>query len=236
MSETRSPPAIESFPDPGALAQAAADIIAEVLDRRLDEGAEHVSFVATGGATPIPAYQVLKDWPIDWSRVEITLSDERWVDPASPDSNEGMLRRQLLTGGAAKARFTPLWSAESSPEAAARRAEPAIRRLLPFDIVLLGLGEDGHIASLFPGSPVLAEGLDPDSGRLCIGAPQATLPPKVERISLTLRALLDARLVVILASGEVKKGILSAALHGAELPVRAVLAQDWIPVRILWAP
>jgi 6-phosphogluconolactonase len=236
MSEARPRPAIETFADAAALAQATADIIAETLDRRLEDGAETVRFVATGGSTPIAAYETLRDWPLDWSRVEITLSDERWVDPAAPESNEGMLRRCLLTGGAAAARFTPLWSAEASPEAAALRAEPAIRRLLPFDVVLLGVGDDGHIASLFPGSPALAEGLDPAGKRLCIGTPKATLQPMVRRISLTLRALLDAQIIIVLTSGGAKKGLLEAAMQGAMLPVRAVLAQDRTPVRVLWAP
>ena len=237
MSDARTPSsAIETFADSEALAQGAADIIAEVLQRRLEDGAESVRFVATGGSTPIAAYEVLRDWPLDWGRVEITLSDERWAPPSSPDSNEGMLRRQLLTGGAAAARFTPLWSDEASPEAAARRAEPLIRRLLPFDVVLLGVGDDGHVASLFPGSPALAEGLAPDGERLCIGAPQATLAPMVPRISLTLRALLDARMIIVLTSGGAKKGLLEAAMQGAMLPVRAVLAQDRAPVRVLWAP
>ena len=131
--------------------------------------------------------------------------------------------------------FTPLWSDAGSPEEAAARAEPSIRALGRFDAVLLGVGDDGHFASLFPGSPELAEGLDPHAQRLVIGVPKAGLAPYVPRISLTLPAILNASLVVILIAGEAKKRPVEAALGGADLPVRSVLAQDRTPVRILWA-
>jgi 6-phosphogluconolactonase len=236
MNEAAGAAHIEAFANREVLAEAAASAIAEQLDLRLCEGAARARFAATGGSTPRAAYERLRNWPIDWSRVDITLGDERWAPPASPDSNQGMLEAELLKGGAAAARFVPLWSDEASPEQAAAEAETGIASLLPFDLVLLGMGEDGHFASLFPGSPALAEGLDPAAPRLCIAVPAGDPAPALPRISLTLRALLDARLIVLLITGEAKRRTLEAALAGADLPARALLLQDRAPVRILWAP
>jgi len=235
MSETRAAPKIESFPDLGVLAQAAAGVLGEALNRRLCDGAERAHLMVTGGSTPVACYQHLRDWPLDWSRVEVALTDDRFVPPDAPESNEGLVRKHLLQGAAAAASLTPLWSDAPTPDAAAARAEPAIRALGRFDAVLLGVGGDGHICSLFPGSPELAEGLDPDADRLVMGVAKAGQPPYVSRITLTLRAILNASLVVILVSGTDKKQVIEAAMAGADLPVRAVLAQDRTPVRILWA-
>ncbi len=235
MSETHAP-RIESFPDAKVLTAACAEILAEALNGRLCEGAERAKLMVTGGSTPVAAYETLKDWPLDWSRVDVTLTDDRFVPPTDEKSNEKLVRDHLLQGAAAVAGFTPLWSAAGSPNEAASAAEPAIRALGRFDAVLLGVGPDGHICSLFPGKPELAEALDPNAQRLVIGVPEAGQPPFVPRISLTLPALLNANLVVILVSGADKKQPVEAALGGADLPVRAVLKQDRTPVRILWAP
>lgn len=233
MSEPRQRPRIETFPDTGTLARAAAEILGAALERGLGEG--RARLMVTGGSSPVACYDELRNWPIDWSCVDVTLTDDRFVPPSSEDSNEGLVRLHLLKGAAAKARFTPLWSDAASPEEAAARAEPAIRALGQFDAVLLGVGPDGHICSLFPNSPELAEGLDPNARHWVIGVPKAGQPPYVPRISLTLPAILNAKLVVILVSGATKKQPIEAALGGADLPVRAVLDQDSTPVRILWA-
>jgi len=234
MSEAS--PRIETFPDARVLAEACAGILGEALNGRLCEGAGRARLMVTGGSTPVACYEALKDWPLDWSRIDVALTDDRFVPPDSKDSNEGLVREHLLQGAAAAAGFIPLWSAAATPDEAAARAEPEIRALGTFDAVLLGVGLDGHIASLFPGSPELAEGLDPNARRLVIGVQEAGQPPFVPRISLTLPALLDSKLVVILISGAAKKQPVEAALGGADLPVRAVLLQNRTPVRILWAP
>jgi 6-phosphogluconolactonase len=225
---------LQAFADREALAEAASGLIAKALGRALKaRGA--AALVATGGSTPAPAYRRLSQATLDWGKVAITLSDERWVPPTFKDSNERMLRESLLQGPAAAAHFVPLWSPAQDPEAAAQAADPDIRRLLPFDLVLLGMGEDGHTASLFPGNPALDVGLDPGAHRLCIGAPRSEPAPAQARISLTLPALLSGP-VVILISGEAKRRTIEAALAGADLPVRRVLKQSRVPVRILWSP
>jgi 6-phosphogluconolactonase len=233
MSETPLAPKIETFPDAGALAKAAAAVLGEALSAGLGRG--RAKLMVTGGSTPVACYEELRNWPIDWSSVDVALTDDRFVEPQSKDSNERLVRRHLLQGAAAAASFTPLWSDLETPEDAAARAEPTIRALGRFDAVLLGVGPDGHICSLFPGRPELAEGLDPNARRWVIGVPEAGLPPYVPRISLTLPAILNTKLLVILVSGATKKQAIEAALGGADLPVRAVLEQDTTPVRILWA-
>jgi 6-phosphogluconolactonase len=107
---------------------------------------------------------------------------------------------------------------------------------MPFDAVMLGMGEDGHIASLIPGSPALREGMDPDSGRLTVFVPEGAGNPPVARISLTLPTLLQTGAIFLLIAGEAKREVVERALAGADLPVRALLTQDRVPVRVLWSP
>jgi 6-phosphogluconolactonase len=235
MSNARANPTIETFADAQALAEASAAVLADALSRRLDEGPGNARLMLTGGSTPVACYEVLKDRPLDWGRVELALTDDRFVPPNDPNSNEKLVRDHLLKGPAAAAHLTPLWSDAGSPQDAAAKAEPGIRALGRMDAVLLGVGPDGHICSLFPGSPERAEGMDPDAGRLVIGVPKAEQPPYVPRITLTWPAFMNTDLVVILISGTDKKQVIEAALAGADMPVRAVLTQTQVPVRILWA-
>ncbi len=226
---------LETFPDTDTQAQAAADAIAAALRSGLNaRGA--AAFAACGGSTPIAAYRRLSAADLRWEAVTVVPTDERWVDPRSPESNEGLLRRDLLTGRASVARLVSLWTAEVPLPVAAERVGLEVAAVLPFDLVLLGMGEDGHFASLFPGSPALADGLDTVGGRTCVAVPSGRPAPVQARISLTLRALLQARRIILLISGEAKRRTLDAALAGADLPVRAILAQQATPVRVLWAP
>ena len=148
-----------------------ASILAVEVVGRLKQGVERrgtAGLMVTGGGTPAPAYQAMAKLDAPWSKVEITLSDERWVDVDDPASNESMVRKSLLNGRAAAARLIGLKTADSTPAA----AEPALNRAIeamprPFEAVLLGMGDDGHVASLFPHAPELAQarGLSPRDGR-----------------------------------------------------------------------
>jgi 6-phosphogluconolactonase len=217
---------IEIFSDRGALAQAAADAIADALSRP-----GPVSFVAAGGSTPAPTYDRLARMDLGWSRVTVTLGDDRWVDPASPDSNEPLIRKHLLTGRAAAARFLPLKGDGDSPEADAVAIEPTIAALAPFDVVMLGMGEDGHTASLFPRNP------PPPPERLCVGVPKAGLAPFVPRLTMTPTALTRTRALIVLITGEAKRAIVERVRAQSDFspPVAAILRQDRRPARILWA-
>jgi 6-phosphogluconolactonase len=224
---------IEAFPSADAAGAAVADAFVAQLT---PPGPKRI--VVTGGRTPGPAYDRMAETDLDWARVTVTLSDERFVDPASPDSNERLVRQRLLQGHAAKARFVPLKGAGSDPAADAAAAEPAIRALLPFDAVLLGMGDDGHIASLFPDAPGLAAALDPAGRTLVIGVANANLEPHVPRISLTAAALFDTKVALILISGPAKRAVIErvAADSAYNPPVAALLRQTQAPVRVIWSP
>lgn len=228
-------PEIRGFADADALATALAASVAGTLDGALRRTGR-AGLVVSGGRTPEPLFARLGMRRLDWSGVWVTLADERWVPADDPASNEALVRTAFLTGPAADARFVPLHTGDAAPEA----GEAACARRLaampqPFDLVLLGMGEDGHTASLFPGSPDLRRALDDPGPCVAVRAPG----PGPARMTLTLQTLLDTRRVAILATGEAKRAVLDAALGPGpveEMPIRAVLRQDRVPVEIFWAP
>jgi 6-phosphogluconolactonase len=226
---------LETFTSSADLAEAAADAVAARLNQGQDERGR-ATLVATGGRSPGEVYDRLTMADLPWTRVVVTLSDERCVAPDAPASNARLLHERLLRGRAKGAAFVPLWRGAGTPEEAALDLEPQLRAMAPFDAVLLGMGEDGHVASLIPGNPIQAAAMDPAGERLAMGFPAGWGAPPLARITLTLSALLRAREILILIAGEAKRQVLDAALGGADLPIRAVLAQGRTPVRVLWAP
>ena len=216
-----------AFSDGDDLARACAAQMADLLDRAIRQRGV-ATLVLAGGSTPAPMFRELAKADLDWSRVIILQVDERFVPPDSPRSNARLIRETLLTGPAAAARFVPLWHPAADLAAAAEAAEAVLATLpRPWDVVFLGMGEDGHFASLFPGSPQLAEGLSPDTD------PAPTEP----RLSLTLNALLDTRHSLLMIRGQKKRTVLDAALAGnADLPIHALLSHTRVPLSILWAP
>ena len=217
---------IETYANPRALAEAAAHGLARALTEGL-RMRSRAALVATGGRSPGPVYDLLKDAPLDWTRVVVTLSDERCVASTEAESNARLVRVRLLAGAAARAHLIPLWP----------KPDPAtFRALMPFDAVMLGMGEDGHIASLLPGDPALARHLDPAGEDLVVDVPAGLGSPPLPRVSLTFKALTAARAIFLLVSGRAKREVIERALAGADLPVRPLLAQKDAPLRILWTP
>jgi 6-phosphogluconolactonase len=226
---------IEIFPDSAAQSAAAAAAIEHALTYRLRLKGEG-SIVVTGGRSAGAVYDVLCSAALDWSKVVVTLSDERFVDVESPDSNERLVRERLLQGRAARAQLLGLRGTAATPQAAAAEAAAFLTAMPPFDVVMLGMGEDGHIASLFPGNPALAAGLD-RAAPACIAVPQgADMPPAQPRLSLSLARLVSSRLILLVASGAEKRRVLERALDDSDstpFPVRALLKAA--PTRrILW--
>lgn len=226
-------PKIEAFPSREALYDAAASAIANGLTTAVAAHGK-AGFAATGGTTPAPVYDRLANLTVPWDKVVVTLSDDRFVPPDHAGSNEGLVRRHLLVGDAAKAAFAPLYFEGLDHEASARKAEEGVAQALPFGVVLLGVGADGHFASLFPGNPVLEVGLDPQADRLVVAAPKGEPAPDLPRISLTFQALIQSSLIVLLVTGEAKRALLEGPVDPG-LPIASILKQDRAPVRILWA-
>ena len=197
---------------------------------------ERAVLVVSGGRSPVPFFHALAAQPLAWERLIITLADERWVPPDHPDSNEALVRRHLFSGRVPAARMVPLWMETGSLEVAARILAPVLAALpRPFSQVVLGMGEDGHVASLFPDAPELAEGLRTEAPLLAVHPGAAPHP----RLSLSLSALLQSRDIALLVSGEAKARLLERALGEGpveELPVRAILRQSAVPVSVFWAP
>ena len=216
---------IEVFANGDGLAEAAAAEVAACLREALRTRGR-ASLVGTGGRSPGPVYDRLKEADLDWARINVTLSDERCVAPDHPDSNQRLVGERLLRGPAARAHMIALWP---KPEAA------VIAALSPFDALLLGMGEDGHVASLIPGDPDLAAKLDPAGDALLADTPAGLGSPPVARVTLTLKALAASRAIFLLLSGGAKRLVIDRAIAGDDLPVRALLRPD-IPLRVFWSP
>lgn len=221
-------------------AQQAAHLAAAIATR-LEDGLNRragASLVVSGGTTPYAMYARLAQQPLEWSRVTITLADERWLSVDEADSNERQVRASLLRGPAAAARFVGLKNAARRPADGAGAAWAAVAELpRPFDAVVLGMGEDGHFASLFPHGPELAQGLDPHADPACIAALPASAPHP--RLSLNLAALLDSRHIYVQIIGARKWQVYEQAQAAGppeDMPIRAILRQSGVPVEVYWCP
>ena len=199
----------------------------------------HAVLAVSGGSTPKDFFARLSREKLDWARVQVTLVDERWVADTDERSNARLVKSLLLQHAAGAAQFIPLYTGDATPETGRATANARIDALpLPFDAVVLGMGDDGHTASFFPGGDHLVEALDLDGHArvLPMRAPGAGEP----RITLSLATLLETRALYLLVSGEKKRDLLAdarlglgAALH---YPVRAVLTQQRVPVAVYWCP
>ncbi|MBT9300840.1 MULTISPECIES: 6-phosphogluconolactonase [Pseudomonas] len=218
---------------PVLLAEGLANDVAEQLRAAISARGE-ATLVVSGGRSPVAFFQNLARQGLDWSKVTITLADERWVPVEHADSNAGLLKKYLLQGPAAKARFLSLYSAAANLDAAAEQADRLLAELPAIDVLVLGMGDDGHTASLFPNSPNLADALKPDGTRRC----WPMLAPSVPHQRLTMsRALLaTANYTVLSIAGDSKLNTLSEALASddvAGMPIRAFLQPT---LEIYWCP
>jgi 6-phosphogluconolactonase len=223
------------FVDPAALAEALAAAVAAPL-RAAIAARGAASLAVSGGRTPARFFAALARQPLPWDKVVVTLVDERWVPAGHERSNEALLRQGLLQGPAAAARLVGLVTGAASPEAGLAEVAARVAALpQPLDVVVLGLGSDGHTASFFPQGDRLAEALDPagQAAVLPLRAPGAGEP----RITLTLPLILQAGRVYLHIEGAEKAAVLAAALRdgpAVKMPVRAVLRAR--PVDVFWCP
>lgn len=214
------------------LAAQLAESVAEALRHDLAEQ-ERALLVVSGGSTPVPFFHALSAVELPWARIDVTLADERWVAETASDSNARLVREHLLQGPAAAATFVPLTSEAETPEQGAAEVAGRLRPLTwPASVVILGMGGDGHTASLFPDSQELSLALATAEPVVAVRTPSQPQP----RITLSADRLHQARRHVLHLTGEEKRSVLARALTGddsRELPIRAFLA---CPLAIYWAP
>lgn len=227
-----------SFTDCNAQAVALAERVAEQLRTALNERG-HALIAVSGGSTPKAFFARLSLEKLDWPHVQITLVDERWVPDTDERSNARLVDTTLLKNAAASASFVPLYTDARTPEEGLAATTARITALkLPFDAVVLGMGDDGHTASFFPGGDRLADALDlaGTAPVVPMRAPDAGEP----RITLSLPTLLNTRSLFLLVAGDKKRDVLADARLGLgparDYPVRAVLTQDRVPVAVYWCP
>ncbi len=214
------------------LAQDFHDRLSEIIRKR-----RKASLALAGGTTPGPLYDALSNALLPWEKVSITLTDERWVSPEDPASNEYLIRDLLMKRRAAGATFVPLKTNHAKASGGAGIAEKRITPIMPFDICLIGMGPDGHIASLIPGAEGYAAASDPNTPKKLAGihAPGAAGAP--ERMTLTVPGLLSSRRIVVLFMGQDKLNVYNEAKAGeGSSPLRELLAQKKVPVHAFWAP
>jgi len=236
------PPALFSpVADRGALsvlrrlgsAEAAARALADDVSARLAQAVAdtgRASLIVSGGRSPVAFFNALSNIALAWDRITITLADERWVAPDDEASNERLLRQHLLRGHAASAHFIPLKSAAATPEEALTERGAALAAVLPAaDVLVLGMGDDGHTASLFPDAAGIDAALDPRAA-LALVAMHPTLAPHA-RISLNLAALVAARHAVLLLAGSTKLDVLA---HACPAGLLGALPTEPLPIAALW--
>lgn len=221
------------FRDKMSWADAVADKIADQITQSISQR-NVASLIVPGGTTPQPIFDRLNAMPLNWARIQVGLTDERWIAPTHVDSNENLVRRTLLRGEGRAVQFHSLYNGAKRPSAGLKAAETTMAIMArPFDAVLLGMGTDGHFASLFPGIPQLAAGLDPKNPATCLAID--TQRNGYPRISLTLSALLNAKLILVAIAGRPKRMVAAQALAGkGNTPIAALFAARKDDLEILW--
>ncbi|TYK66777.1 6-phosphogluconolactonase [Colwellia echini] len=217
-----------------ALTQSVSDILAAAIELN-----GKASIAVSGGSTPKGFFNALSQRDIDWDKVTVTLADERWVDNDSAASNTRLVHENLLQNKAASATFFHLKQGDAFSEEALHKLNVATvdTGILPFDVLILGMGEDGHTASLFPCSEQISEGLAVDNKDALLKVIPTTAPH--ERISFTFSALSQSKNTFLHLCGDNKKVVLEQALENTdifEMPIRAFLCHPTLKTQIFWAP
>lgn len=228
-----------SYPDRNLQAEQLAVLVAQELQAAIYTKDKATAAFA-GGTTPVLFFNKLAKQTLDWSKVAVTLTDERQVGPTNERSNALLLKTHLLSQTSAAATFQPLYEAGQTAADIPILAVNLQKSFLPLDVVVLGMGNDGHFASLFPQAPNLAVGLDPNNSEILLEvlAPDLSEP----RISFSLSALLSAKHLHLLITGADKKQLLEqaqanvAAGKSGQWPIEALLQQAGDDLTVHYAP
>ena len=231
---------MQTFISANAMAIRLADKIEALLCAAIKERGA-ASMAVSGGSTPAALYKELSARDLAWGQVTVVLVDERWVAPGEDGSNETFVRETLAQNKASKLKLIGLWSEARAPEDGLAEAEARLANLdAPFDVVIMGMGNDGHTASWFPHSDGLQLALAPYGNKLVAikAIPSDVTGSHVQRITLTLSAIKDAGFICLLLAGEEKRKTLELALADGPLqsmPVRAILKAR-PNIYVAWAP
>lgn len=217
---------LHRYKDRATQMQTLADLTVAALAAALAEKGR-ATLAVPGGATPAPYFAALAKTDLDWSKVTVLLTDERFVPATSDRSNARLLKQHLLVGNVAKARFIPYYRQDTTPEDLPGVLDPVLAPHLPLDFCVLGMGADMHTASIFPGADRLSEALSPDGSHIVLPmrAPGAPEP----RLTLTAPVLRGAGEIHLLITGPEKLAALDAAQKlndWQKAPVLAVLQRE----------
>lgn len=198
--------------------------IIELLEKAIDENGK-ASLLVSGGSTPKPLFEKLSKYDISWEKVVISLVDDRWVPVDHKDSNELLVKENLMQNFASKAKFVGMFiDGKTAFESDIECSKIYEKELFPFDVIVLGMGGDSHTASLFPNNEKLEEAYNLENKNLCISIKPTTAPH--DRMSLTLQAILGAKNIILHIEGEEKLDVYEKALKSDDIyatPISAVL-------------
>jgi len=227
---------LNNFDSRKQLDEAFAENVSEILQAAIALKGK-ASIAVSGGSTPKEFFKVLSKKDIDWKKVTITLADERWVDINSDASNTRLVHENLLQNSASAAKFFHLKQGEKLCEETLNDLNLAANNaLLPLDVVILGMGEDGHTASLFPCSEQIEQGLDLTNENSLMKVEPKTAPH--QRITFSFAALKKSKHTFLHICGASKKQVLDKALSSNdifEMPIRAFLQGEGIDTQVYWA-
>lgn len=230
---------IEKFFDTKAeYNQALGESLATALSEGIAQDGRAVLMVS-GGSSPAPAYQYLSGLSLDWQKIDVAMVDERWVDNAHDKSNEAFIKQTLLQDKAQNAHFVTMKNDATTAIAGQPHCQAQYQSLKPqFDVTILGMGPDGHTASLFPHAKGLDNALTTTDLVAAIDAIESDVTGKItERMSLTQHAILQSKVIKLLISGEQKLAVYRQALEPGDIkdmPLRAILRQTKVPVEVYW--
>lgn len=218
------------------LAQRLADDVANWLNIAIAQR-NRATLVVSGGSTPQPFLTALSSKSLQWDCVTVTLADERWVPRVHRHSNERFIYETLMTGPASAAQLVGLWNPAQTPAAGWAECESTVAEIpRPFDVVVLGMGNDGHTASLFADGDGTTEAIAQGSGKLT----WPTSSPSVDqaRMSMTLDALLDSEQLLLHITGSSKRSVYQQARDASDsnYPIATIIASAGPRLKVYWSP
>ena len=223
-----------------ALARECQSTLTQAISER-----SRASSIVSGGRTPIALFERMVAAELPWGKIDMALVDERWVPASHERSNEKLVQDYLFSaldaGKLEKPNFTGLYHATKTAQESVAKCESDYQKIAhPFDITLLGMGPDGHTASLFPYAQGLDVALESKSLTTSIIArPSEVTGDELERMTLTRHGIVQSRKVILALTGSDKLEVLKKALDGDDIeamPVRSILLQDQVDIHVYWAP